>query len=175
MNQRTEEEMASVSSISVIYDLVGKLQSRNPKERKLAMYKIAGIGQPAECVLCQFANHPDADVRHDVADLLGRIGDPAAIPVLIEMLEDSAFAVRWRASESLIKMKREVVRPLLEELKKKERFSSRYFVEGTRHVFRKLHEQGHIGPSAKILDAFDAVASDVSIPTMAANIINILN
>jgi hypothetical protein len=164
--------MTTVSSVSAIYDLVAKLQSRDRKERRIAMYKLAGIGKPAECVLCQFANHPDADVRHDVADLLGSIADPAAIPVLIDMLEDSAYAVRWRASESLVKMKREVVRPLLEELKKKERFSSRYFLDGTRHVFRKLQEQGHIGPSAVILDAFDAVATDITIPMTAATLIN---
>jgi hypothetical protein len=166
--------MSKNISISEIYDLVGDLQSKNPKERQIAKYKLSAIGKPAAPALLQFAHNPDTELRHDVIELLGNIEEVSAIPVLIDALEDASFEVRWRASESLVKMKREAVVPLLKELRKKERFSSQYFLEGAHHVFRRLHEYGYIGPSAKILDAFDEISTDVAIPTSANEIIQML-
>jgi len=54
--------------------------------------------------LLQFATSTDADVRKNLAQTLGRIGGPAETGVLIQLMCDRVWWVRYRAGQSLLKL-----------------------------------------------------------------------
>ena len=150
--------------VSEIYDSMEALGSKDPTARKKAQITLAGIGKQAVPALLQSVHRPEAEVRRQIAAIFGEIKDPSTVPALIDMLEDSSYEVRWRAAESLIKMKRIALVPLLKELQRKERFGSVIFLDSAHHVLRILNEEGCLGPSTDVLAAFDGPQRDVTIP-----------
>ena len=167
MNSHLNLERLSTSQ-ETIKAWIDSLGSQDPAERKQAQSHLVGIGKPAAAALIQLTANPKSEVRREAALILGDIRDPAAIPVLINMLVDEAFEVRWRAAESLVKMKRDVVIPLLQELQRSNRFNSVWFLEGARHVLRKLDEEGYLGmPSQKVLAAFADPVRIIAVPIAA--------
>ena len=87
---------------------------------------------------------------------------------MINLLIDERFEVRWRAAESLVKMKRDVVFPLFQELLRKDRFDSVWFLEGAHHILRKLDNEGYLEPLwRKVLEAFDDPMKEIKIPEAA--------
>ncbi|HUH97912.1 MAG TPA: HEAT repeat domain-containing protein [Anaerolineales bacterium] len=156
------------ASKETINKLIGSLGSHDPTERNKAQIRLAGIGRPAVSALIKLASRPEAALRREAASVLGDIGAPSAIPSLIELLVDEAFEVRWRAAESLIKMKRAAVVPLFQELQRGNRFGSIWFLEGVHHILRKLDEEGYLGPpSQKVLAAFEDPMKEIVIPRAA--------
>ncbi len=108
--------------------------------------------------------------------MLGEIGDASAIPALINLLVDEAFEVRWRAAESLIKMKRESLIPLFRALRQSDRFDSMWFLDGIHHILRKLDEEGYLAPpSQQVLAAFDGPAREIAIPAAAEKALEALD
>jgi HEAT repeat protein len=67
---------------------------------------------------------------------LAALRDPAAIPALLDALEDEDGGVRWLAAVALIELREAAVIPLLERLL--QRVESPWFREGAHHVLRSL-------------------------------------
>jgi hypothetical protein len=107
--------------------------------------------------------------------LLGKIRDPAAIPKLLDLLDDDVLEIRWRAAESLIMMGHDCVIPLLREVIKPERYRSTQFLDSARHVMRKLSEKGYIRPSIKVLEAFDSPNREAAVPWAAERLLEIMD
>lgn len=166
--------MAERVSVSTIFDLMALLKSKDPHERKKAQYELIDIGKPAIQPLLQMVHDPDVEVRREITAILGELADPSAIPSLIDLMDDEAFEVRWRAAESMTKMKRAALIPLLKELKLKKRFSSPRFLEGAHHILRLLNEEGYLGPSVQVLEAFDATEREIAIPWTANKVLETL-
>ena len=155
-------------SKETIHTLINSLSSDDPTERNRAQNRLSKIGKPAVNALITLTSQPQAALRREAASILGEIRVPSAIPALINLLVDEAFEVRWRAAESLIKMKRDSVVPLFQELQRGNRFESIWFLEGVHHILRKLDEEGYLGPpSQKVLEAFEDPMKEIAIPMAA--------
>lgn len=64
--------------------------------------------------LIKSLGHKDIDVQYMAVEALGDLQDPAAIPPLVNMLsEDQYSAVRWKSAETLVKIGKESVEPLI--------------------------------------------------------------
>jgi len=158
----------SSASKETINKLIKSLSSKDPVERHRAQIRLSEIGKPAVAALIKLTAGLEPELRHDAASILGDIRAPSAIPALINLLDDQAFEVRWRAAESLIHMKREGVVPLFRELQRAKRFDSVWFLDGVRHILRKLDEEGYLGPPAqKVLEAFEDSMKEIAIPKAA--------
>jgi HEAT repeat protein len=156
---------ASNKTIKELIDLLG---SKDPMERNHAQYHLIEIGKPAVAALIILTAQPETELRREAASILGDIHDPSTIPTLIDLLVDRAFEVRWRAAESLIKMKRDSVVPLLQELQRKNRIKSVWFLEGAHHILRKLDAEGYLGlPLQKVLEAFNDSVKEIAVPEAA--------
>ncbi len=110
------------TSRKTINELINLLSSKVPTERNTAQDRLSAIGKPAVPALIKLTTQPEPELRREAAAILGNIHTSSAIPALINLLEDEAPEVRWRAAESLIKMERDVIIPLFQELCKKNRF-----------------------------------------------------
>ena len=64
-----------------------------------ALGKIGGEKVIAPLVYC--AGRPEADIRSAAVEMLGRLAEPAALPVLIERLDDQNTAIQARAITAL--------------------------------------------------------------------------
>ncbi len=156
------------TSREAINKLIRELASHDPNERIRAQIRLTEIGKPALDILVQMTTKPEIDLRREAAAVLGEMRDPSAIPALINLLVDEAFEVRWRAAESLIKMGRETLVPLFQELLKKERFGSIWFLDSVHHILRKLDKEGYLAPpSQKVLVAFKNSMKEIAIPKAA--------
>ena len=67
------------------------------------------------------------------------VGEPATAPALTDMLMDEETSVRWAAMESLIRMGRVSLRPILEKFIKN--FDSLWLREGVHHILRVLKDR----------------------------------
>lgn len=163
------------TSPGTINKLIESLSSKDLSERTQAEYRLIEIGNPAVTALIQMASQNKSDHRWKAASILGDIRDPSAISTLINLLIDETVEVRWRAAESLIKMGRETVVPLFQELLKKDRFGSMWFLDGVHHILRKLDDEGYLGPpSQAVLKAFDDPVKEIAIPEAAEKALEML-
>ncbi|NJM24098.1 MAG: NACHT domain-containing protein [Richelia sp. SM1_7_0] len=87
------------------------LQSPDSDVRRIAVWVLRQVGEPAIDVLFKVLKHPDSGVREAAISALGEIGNDIVIPKLIEMLEDSEPDVRQKAIFSLEKLDCETVIP----------------------------------------------------------------
>jgi HEAT repeat protein len=86
----------------------------------LTWYDLWGAGYrptaAAEAMLHLLAYHPSADLRKDVAELLGRLGHTVrgAIPALCQALQDKVAAVRQEAARALGELAAQEAAPALQ-------------------------------------------------------------
>jgi HEAT repeat protein len=78
----------------------------------------------------------DLRVRMEAAKIIELIGNRMSIPVLIDLLVDIEFDIRWIAAEALIKIGRRSIRPLLKSVRDGE--NSILLNEGAHHVLMSL-------------------------------------
>jgi len=86
--------------------------------RNAAVEILTRMGRGVVAALVEHSDCSDHDVRKFIVDVLGDIADPAAVPVMIQRLEDEDSNVRAAAAENLGKMKaHEAVPALLEAMR----------------------------------------------------------
>ena len=78
----------------------------------------------------------NTDLRLEASKIIELISDRKSIPVLLELLDDNTFDIRWIAAEGLIKIGRRSIRPLLTAVR--DRKNSIVFNEGAHHVLQSL-------------------------------------
>jgi HEAT repeat protein len=161
-----EAKKGSLDSVNEIQELIWQLTSGEQKQRKQARSSLIEIGHIAVPALIDLLHKPQKETRWEAANILGEIQDPIAIHPLITLLDDDVFEVRWRAAESLIKMKRDCIIPLLMELRIN--FDSPRIREGAHHILHKLDDLGYLGfPSEEVLKALENPDSDIHVPWAA--------
>jgi HEAT repeat protein len=90
---------------SLIEDLIGLLHSHdNAGLRNSAVESLEKLGSRAVATLCHHVADADHDVRKFVIDVLGSIGDPVSVPLIIKALDDPDPNVRAAAAENLGKI-----------------------------------------------------------------------
>ncbi len=75
-------------------------------------------------------------VRWESAKALGQIGGPRAMQVLLDVLGDKVFEIRWLAAEGLARMGKNVLVPVLETLAKHS--DSHLVRQSVHHILREL-------------------------------------
>ena len=89
----------------LVEELVGLLGSHdNAGLRNSAVEVLERLGNRAVPVLCRYGEFPDHDVRKFVLDILGSIGDDAALPIMVKALDDPEPNVSAAAAENLGKI-----------------------------------------------------------------------
>jgi HEAT repeat protein len=92
------ETLRALGSDSLPY-LIPLLGRSNPRTRRATVRLVGEIGSPKPAaLLVRLAADPDPDLRADVMEALGLIGDPSTLPVVLRaMKEDRSLEVRRSA------------------------------------------------------------------------------
>jgi len=153
-----------------INTLVKQLSDNDGQTREKARLALVDIGNEATLPLTRILGNRDRQTRWEAAKALGAIADPAAIPALINTLEDNIFDIRWLASEALVTLGTDSVIPLLETLS---RSSENLFLrEEARHVLKYILRDN---PAANelntilkpVIDALNGSAAGMATPGAA--------
>ena len=145
--------------------LIGDLNSKDGLVRVRARLALVAISRKAVDSLAKALDSKDQVCRWEAAKALGQIGDPAAITILIQSLEDEIFDVRWLASEGLIGIGRPVLAPLLHRLMK--RPESIWLREGAHHIFHGIYTQDTASILKPVLNALENDETSLQIPLAA--------
>jgi HEAT repeat protein len=78
--------------------------SDNAGLRNSAVESLERLGAGAVAALCSHLDDPDHDLRKFVIDILGNIGSPSCLPLLVRALDDADPNVRVAAAENLGKL-----------------------------------------------------------------------
>ena len=84
-----------------ISDLIQQLGDRNTKVRLDAANQLARRGEEAKDEVTKLLDHQDYTLRRIAAYIIGKIGDPETVDVLIEALGDDNPDVRKSAAQAL--------------------------------------------------------------------------
>jgi HEAT repeat protein len=118
---------------ATIDELIGKLGGEDGRVREDVRLHLATIGKPAVPALIEaLKHHRNKLVRWEAAKTLGEIRDPMAAPVLVKVMSDKLFEIRWLAAEGLIAIGHEALIPLLNELVKDP--ENPWLLQGAHHV-----------------------------------------
>ena len=140
-------------------DIVTKCQA--------ARRELVKMGSRAVPTLIEALNSKNTWVRWESVKALGQIADPAATGILIRLLENNEFDMRWMAAEWLIAIGRNAVVPLLETLM--ERPNSIWLREGAHHVFHDMRRGDLDEILQPVMDALGSVEAFVEVPVKAEN------
>jgi hypothetical protein len=94
-------------------------------------------------------------LRMEAAKIVELIADRRSIPLLINLLDDPLFDIRWLAAEGLIKIGRRSICPLLKSVR--DGRSSLFFNRGTHHILLDLvneKEKNKLMPLLQSLDNY---------------------
>jgi HEAT repeat protein len=94
-------------------------------------------------------------IRMEAAKIVELIADRRSISVLISLLNDKEFEIRWIAAEGLIKIGRRSLLPLLKAVRDGE--SSFFLNKGAHHILLSLlneKEKGKLRPLIQSLDDY---------------------
>lgn len=84
-----------------INDLIQQLGDRNTKVRLDAANELARRGKDAQQAVIKLLEHNDYTLRRIAAYIIGKIGDPASVDVLVDALGDDNPDVRKSAAQAL--------------------------------------------------------------------------
>jgi HEAT repeat protein len=139
MNRYTEEknELQTFGFDEHTLELLNRLVSlNNYHEHIRAKNELVELGERILPVMHRLLKSNSIILRKEAVKITMQIADHASIPVAIQMLEDSDGDIRWIAAETLIKMGRVCLRPLLQAIFHN---SQSYFLrEGAHHVLYEL-------------------------------------
>jgi len=94
-------------------------------------------------------------LRMEAAKIVELIADRRSMPLLINLLDDTIFEIRWLAAEGLIKIGRRSICPLLKSVR--DGRSSLFFNRGTHHILLGLlnkKEKDELIPLLQSLDNY---------------------
>jgi HEAT repeat protein len=112
-------------------------------------------------------------IRMEAAKIVELVADRRSIPVLISLLNDKEFEIRWIAAEGLIKIGRRSLLPLLKAVRDGE--SSFFLNRGAHHILFSLlndKEKRKLKPLIQSLDDYHELGETA--PVEASKAINII-
>ena len=98
-------------------EIAVELLRRHPQNAPLVAAALLVIQDPALLVeLAKFSQSKDAHLRENLAQCLGRLGGLAEVEVLVWLMGDPVWWVRYRAAQALLKLKG-MTRPQLDAIR----------------------------------------------------------
>lgn len=156
-----------------INSLIARLSSPDGEVRKRARFALIRVGSPAVEPLIKACHGTDPQLRWEICKILSVIGDPAAVPVLLEGLQDDRFEIRWLAAEGLIAIGRkspEYLKALLHELVRHP--NSSFLREGAHHIFHDLLVYDDYGVFKPLVDALADFNWSIKTPAVIDEVLN---
>lgn len=161
MNNSIEHNPQEVIN-QAIHELINT-EGMKKQHARLTLMRMDGLAIP---ILIETMSSPIHQLRLEAAKLLGQMGDPEAIHVLIDALEDPEVDVRWAAMNSLILLDCASVGPLLKALT--ECFGSVWLREGAHHVLNELKRRNRLNDAElRVLNSLKEAAPEVEVPWAA--------
>jgi len=125
-----------------IPDLITKLGDGDELTRQHARLLLEHLDHLCIPALLNALKSANGNARRETIRVLGEIRNPQTAPALVDMLLDEDFSVRWAAMESLIRIGRDSLHPLLEKFTKN--FDSPWLREGLHHILRVLKDRNEL-------------------------------
>lgn len=125
-----------------IASLISDLGDKNGLTRQRARLALVHIGNKSVPSLLEVLRSQNAHVRWEAVRTLGELAQPDTATALTNMLLDEDTSVRWAAMESLIRLERASLRPLLESFI--HNFDSIWMREGVHHILHVLKDRNHL-------------------------------
>jgi hypothetical protein len=122
-----------------IPELIGNLGSGDELARQHARLLLEHLDQKSIPALLEALSSTDVNTRRETARVLGVICSPGTARALADMLLDQDFTVRWASMESLIRLGRHSLRPILEKFT--QNFDSPWLREGVHHILRVFKDR----------------------------------
>ena len=149
-----------------VHTLIDDLRDGTAKQHKYVRHELVDIGPAAVPGLIEALQSPEVHVRWEAARVLGELRDPEAAGALVAAMQDPDIGVRWTAMESLIAMRRQAMRPLLQALTTD--FGSVWLREGAHHILHHFKKHGMLTiDEMKVLDALEGLAPATETPWLA--------
>ncbi len=154
-----------------IRNYVNLFESSDDKVRRKARKSLVEIGKPAVSSLMEvLQNSKVYKARWEAAKALGAIGDPEAIPSLVNALQDTESDVVWLAAEALKKFRKAAWPELLHALNKSGA-ESVTLRNAAHHVFRNQREKGLNDLLEALRKSLESGAVPESAPMAASNLL----
>ena len=119
--------------------LIANLGNEDSLVRQRARLQLEHIGLKSIPALLEALQSQNAHIRWEAVRTLGELRIPETAAPLTNMLMDEDTGVRWATMESLIRMERDSLRPLLDTFIKN--FDSLWMREGVRHILRVFNDR----------------------------------
>jgi HEAT repeat protein len=158
------EKKSKKEKNSEIKKLIDELGDDKGLKRQNAREELVKIGRDSIDYLSELLTNQKHIYRWEAVKTLEEIGDPIAIPLLIQALEDDKGDVRWIAAKGLIKLGKASIVPLLKALEEKS--DSVFILGGAHHVFFDLREKNELPkefPIKKLLESIKSPEWSVSV------------
>jgi hypothetical protein len=95
----------------------GSLDTKNSGKKLSARNTLVKMGKTIIPKMHKLLASENTLLRRETAKIVELIADRRSIPVLIRLLDDKEFEIRWIAAEGLIKIGRKSIRPLLKSVR----------------------------------------------------------
>jgi HEAT repeat protein len=156
---------------SNLESLLEQIISKDGATRQYAGGFLTDLGKAAVPGLIRILRDSGQEqARWEAAKILGEIGDPRALPVLVKALEDKDRDVAWLAAEALKRFKQAAWLPLLVALLKRGAGSA-LLRHGAHHVLRNQKSAVFSNLLADLKKALASSSSPESTPVAAYNLL----
>src|SRR5664279_494816 len=136
-NDRTEIDISLKDFPDNLTSLIKEsLDSKNSVKKLAARSTLVGMGKQIIPKLHKLLGSENGLLRSEVAKIVELIADRRSIPLLLILLDDKEFEIRWIAAEGLIKIGRPAILPLLKSIRDGK--SSLILNKGAHHVLLSL-------------------------------------
>jgi HEAT repeat protein len=145
------------------------LDNRNSGKKLTARSNLVRIGKTIIPQLHKLLESENVLLRMEVAKIVELIADRRSIPILIRLLDDKEFEIRWIAAEGLIKIGRRSILPLLKSVRDGE--SSYFHNKGAHHILNSLlneSEKKKLKPLLLSLDDFHELGETAPVEAYVA-------
>jgi HEAT repeat protein len=131
------------------------LDTEDYSKKLSARERLVEMGKTIIPQIHKLLSSKNDSLRMEAAKIIELIADRRSIPLLINLLDDQVFDIRWIAAEGLIKIGRRSICPLLMSVR--DGRSSLFFNRGAHHILLGLvdeTEKNKLMPLLQILDNY---------------------
>jgi HEAT repeat protein len=114
----------------------GSLDTKNSSKKLAARSTLVSMGKTIIPKMHKLLESENGLLRMEAAKIVELIADRRSIPLLINLLDDKEFEIRWIAAEGLIKIGRRSILQLLKSVR--DGASSYFHNKGAHHVLNGL-------------------------------------
>ena len=131
----------------------GSLDTKNTGKKLAARNTLVRMGKTIIPKMHILLNSENDLLRMEAAKIVELIADRRSIPILINLLDDKEFEIRWIAAEGLIKIGRRSILPLLKSVRDGK--SSFFLNKGAHHVLLSLLNENEKNKLKSLLLSLD--------------------